>query len=280
MSSDDLASRAPPAHPTGEPGGPPRAGRVVPADRGSGARVPAQHARSVVHRRPDARDCRCPRPRLLRLQRELRHRGQGRLLREFPNGACPIVGSYGAKDRVNRGSAKRLERVLTATGVDHDIREYPGAGHGFLNDHDPSDMPVLFAVMGRLSGTAFHEPSAQRGILHHLPQTVTARSLPAQVRRTARHLPQGAMEEPRQQLDIESASYGTAPAAQPPGEPPGQPGWAYSARSATALSPDRAGAGEDTAGAPPATEVRTPGPCGLSRGDLTVNLNSGEKRAG
>lgn len=79
----------------------------------------------------------------------------------FLTGACPIVGSYGAKDRVNRGTAKRLERVLTATGVDHDIKEYPGAGHGFINDHDPSDMPVLFAVMGRLSGTAFHEPSAQ-----------------------------------------------------------------------------------------------------------------------
>src|ERR1019366_56115 len=27
---------------------------------GSGARVPAQHARSVLHRRPDARDCRSP----------------------------------------------------------------------------------------------------------------------------------------------------------------------------------------------------------------------------
>ena len=79
----------------------------------------------------------------------------------FLTGACPIVGSYGAKDRVNRGTAERLERVLTETDVDHDIKEYPGAGHGFLNDHDPSDMPVLFAVMGRLSGTAFHEPSAQ-----------------------------------------------------------------------------------------------------------------------
>ena len=49
------------------------------------------------------------------------------------------MGSYGAKDRVNRGTAERLERVLTAVGVDHDIKEYPGAGHGFINDHDPSD---------------------------------------------------------------------------------------------------------------------------------------------
>src|ERR1017187_5035632 len=36
MPSNDLASRAPPAHPTGEPGGPPGAGRVVPAERGRG----------------------------------------------------------------------------------------------------------------------------------------------------------------------------------------------------------------------------------------------------
>jgi dienelactone hydrolase len=63
--------------------------------------------------------------------------------------------------RVNRRTAERLERVLTAAGVDHDIKEYPSAGHGFLNDHDPSDLPVLFAVMGRLSGTAFDEPAAQ-----------------------------------------------------------------------------------------------------------------------
>ena len=43
----------------------------------------------------------------------------------FLTGACPIVGSYGAKDRVNRGTAKRLERVLTAAGVDHDIKVVP-----------------------------------------------------------------------------------------------------------------------------------------------------------
>ena len=36
----------------------------------------------------------------------------------FLTGACPIIGSYGAKDRVNRGTAERLERVLTAAGVD------------------------------------------------------------------------------------------------------------------------------------------------------------------
>ncbi len=32
-------------------------------------------------------------------------------------GACPIVGSYGARDRANRGTAGRLDRALQALGV-------------------------------------------------------------------------------------------------------------------------------------------------------------------
>lgn len=36
----------------------------------------------------------------------------------------------------------------------------PG-GHSFLNDHDPADVPALFAVLGRLTASEFHEPSAR-----------------------------------------------------------------------------------------------------------------------
>ena len=82
----------------------------------------------------------------------------------FLTGACPIVGSYGAKDRRLRGAADRLERALTAVGVEHDVKEYPEAGHAFLNDHDGAHdtIPVLFAVMGKLTpGAGYHEPSAQ-----------------------------------------------------------------------------------------------------------------------
>ncbi len=75
--------------------------------------------------------------------------------------ACPIVGSYGAKDRANRGTAARLERTLTTAGVDHDVKEYPDVGHAFLNDHDPADVPILFVVMGKFAGGGYHEPSAQ-----------------------------------------------------------------------------------------------------------------------
>jgi len=70
-------------------------------------------------------------------------------------GACPIVGSYGGKDWSQRGAADRLERALDALGVDHDVKEYPDAGHSFLNDH----RNVLFKVVG-LIGIAYHEPSA------------------------------------------------------------------------------------------------------------------------
>ncbi len=79
-------------------------------------------------------------------------------------GACPIVGSYGATDRGNRGTAQKLDRVLQALAVERDIKEYPNAGHAFLNDHqgagDPS--PFIFAVMGVFAGPSdYHEPSAQ-----------------------------------------------------------------------------------------------------------------------
>jgi carboxymethylenebutenolidase len=79
-------------------------------------------------------------------------------------GACPIVGSYGAMDRANRGTAPKLVQVLTALGVDHDIKEYPDAGHAFLNDHDGAGdrNPLLFVVMGKFAGPAgYHDPSAQ-----------------------------------------------------------------------------------------------------------------------
>jgi carboxymethylenebutenolidase len=50
-------------------------------------------------------------------------------------GACPVIGSYGGRDGGLRGAAGRLEQALTHNGVPHDVKEYPDAGHGFLNDH-------------------------------------------------------------------------------------------------------------------------------------------------
>ena len=50
-------------------------------------------------------------------------------------GSCPVVASYGYKDRRLRGSADKLASVLTTLDVDHDVKEYPTAKHGFLFEH-------------------------------------------------------------------------------------------------------------------------------------------------
>ena len=52
-----------------------------------------------------------------------------------------------------RGAAARLDQALTTVGVEHDVKEYPDAGHGFINNHAGAGEkePFLFAVFARLS---------------------------------------------------------------------------------------------------------------------------------
>lgn len=79
----------------------------------------------------------------------------------FLRGACPIVGSFGARDRSLRSDPDRLERALAAVGVDHDVKVYPDAGHAFLNNHDRAEAPALLVIMAKFTRSAYHEPSAQ-----------------------------------------------------------------------------------------------------------------------
>lgn len=72
-------------------------------------------------------------------------------------GACPIVGSYGAKDRGARGAAQRLDLALAVNRVPQDVKEYPDAGHSFMNHHDGR----LTDVLGRVIGAGYHGPSAE-----------------------------------------------------------------------------------------------------------------------
>ncbi len=48
-------------------------------------------------------------------------------------GACPIVASYGKRDRSLPGNAERLESALTQLTVEHDVKEYENSGHSFMN---------------------------------------------------------------------------------------------------------------------------------------------------
>jgi carboxymethylenebutenolidase len=77
---------------------------------------------------------------------------------EALRGACPVVASYGAKDRMMpNGTVAKLESALTRAGVEHDVREYPDAGHSFLNRHDLGPGGALL----RVAGVGYHEPSAE-----------------------------------------------------------------------------------------------------------------------
>jgi carboxymethylenebutenolidase len=48
-------------------------------------------------------------------------------------GSCPMVASYGAIDGTLRGAAATLEAALTEADVEHDVQQYEGAGHSFMN---------------------------------------------------------------------------------------------------------------------------------------------------
>jgi carboxymethylenebutenolidase len=62
-------------------------------------------------------------------------------------GACPIVASFGGRDPVvRRSSAERLERALSLNGVTRDVKTYPHASHGFLDDHSKDKLPLPIVV--------------------------------------------------------------------------------------------------------------------------------------
>jgi carboxymethylenebutenolidase len=48
-------------------------------------------------------------------------------------GACPIVASYGKRDLMMQGRAQKLEAALQSLNIAHDVKEYPNAGHSFMN---------------------------------------------------------------------------------------------------------------------------------------------------
>ena len=75
-------------------------------------------------------------------------------------GACPIVASFGARDRFLQAAPQRLDRALGALRIDHDVKVYPDAGRAFL--HQSEDEPgKIAAILARITHAGYHEPSAQ-----------------------------------------------------------------------------------------------------------------------
>jgi carboxymethylenebutenolidase len=73
-------------------------------------------------------------------------------------GVCPVVASYGGRDRVFGGLGPRLEERLSDVGVAHDVKTYPDAGHSFMNL-----AAGRLAALARLSpiGVGYHEDAAE-----------------------------------------------------------------------------------------------------------------------
>jgi carboxymethylenebutenolidase len=75
---------------------------------------------------------------------------------ELPR-SCPVVGSYGGRDRSTRGYPEKLTADLDALGVPNDVVTYPDAGHAFYTRTE--------GLIGRLGPwlplhAEYHEASA------------------------------------------------------------------------------------------------------------------------
>ncbi len=74
---------------------------------------------------------------------------------DFLKTACPIVGSYGAKSHWEKGVALRLEQALQRALVAHDVKEYPDAGHSFMNNKEQFWFKML-----RFTGIGYNDAAA------------------------------------------------------------------------------------------------------------------------
>jgi carboxymethylenebutenolidase len=72
----------------------------------------------------------------------------------FLDTACPVVGSYGAQAKWEQGVADDLARALDKALIPNDMKEYPDAGHGFMNQHGTFLLKLL-----RIRAVGYNEPA-------------------------------------------------------------------------------------------------------------------------
>lgn len=73
-------------------------------------------------------------------------------------GLCPVVGSYGARDRDLVPQFERLRRFLEDSGTPHDLEVYPQAGHSFMNRTVPD---VATRLVGPLASVEYRHTEAE-----------------------------------------------------------------------------------------------------------------------
>jgi carboxymethylenebutenolidase len=75
---------------------------------------------------------------------------------DFLKTACPVVGSYGGQAKWEQGVADKLKEALDRALVPNDVKEYPEAGHSFMNNHK-----LFFLKLLRWTGIGYNEAANQ-----------------------------------------------------------------------------------------------------------------------
>jgi carboxymethylenebutenolidase len=73
--------------------------------------------------------------------------------------SCPVVASYGGRDRMLAKDPGRLSDDLAALGVPHDVTVYPDAGHSFYSKA-PGRIVRMVGPYTSMH-VEYHEPSAR-----------------------------------------------------------------------------------------------------------------------
>ena len=73
-------------------------------------------------------------------------------------GLCPVVGSYGGRDRDLVPQFELLRRFLEDSEIPYDLEQYPGAGHSFMNRTVPG---VATRLVGPLASIEYRHTEAE-----------------------------------------------------------------------------------------------------------------------
>jgi carboxymethylenebutenolidase len=73
--------------------------------------------------------------------------------------SCPVVASYGGRDRMFGREAARATAGLAVAGIEHDVKLYPEAGHSFMNQAEGHT--VMSALSRPLISAGFRRDDAE-----------------------------------------------------------------------------------------------------------------------
>lgn len=73
--------------------------------------------------------------------------------------SCPVVASYGGRDRVFGKEAAKATARLSASGVQNDVKVYPSAGHSFMNQ--AGDHRMMKTLTRPIMSVGFQKDAAE-----------------------------------------------------------------------------------------------------------------------